>query len=101
MESLNLSQEPISYKGWIIEPADSWPASLGFKYQYYRQADERMYHAYTLEEAKDDICERIMTSLPEHKVVVNGREYFFAWIEDAIKFAVKWNAEEFIPGVTA
>lgn len=33
----------------------------------------------------------------QHKVVLHGRSYYFDWIEDAIKFAVLWNAEGFYP----
>lgn len=33
----------------------------------------------------------------KHRVVLNGRDYYFDWIQDAIKFAVLWNAEGFYP----
>lgn len=101
----------IRYRGWIIEPSTSY---LG-GFDYYPEDEGRnddcdcvgdpaeyMYcgnvrHACTIEGAKDDIWERAMMKQPQHIVVLHNKKYPFDWIEDAIKFAVLWNAEGFYP----
>lgn len=104
----------IMYRGYIIEPTsngcpyggyDFYPASEGRNDD--ADYDGESYHytgnvgfASSIDDAKDQIFEKIMTSTQDHKVVMNGRPYYFPWIDDAIKFAVKWNAEEFIPAIS-
>lgn len=105
----------VSYRGYIIEPSTSYFGG----FDYYPESEGRnddaelvgdppeysycgnVRHAQTLEDAKDDIWERVMMATPQHKVVLNGRDYFFSWIDEAMKFAIQWNAEEFVPGVNA
>src|SRR5690606_19020568 len=111
MTTLSTATERVLYRGYIIEPSTSYFGG----YEYYPANEGRnddaevvgdppeyrycgnVRHASTLEEAKDEIWEKVMTSIPQHKVVMNNRPYYFDWVEDAIKFAIKWNAEEFIP----
>lgn len=67
----------IPYRGWIIEEeTDPWALQYGFKYRYYREDDENIRGASTLEEAKDEIME-MTASIPSHMVILNGRSYDF------------------------
>ena len=94
----------IHYRGWIIEVdfiytnADGTPSGK-YDVLYFREGDEqaRPLSYVTLDDVKDAIYESIIMDRPQHLVVMNRREYYFDWIEDAIKFAVLWNAEEFHP----
>ena len=108
---MNTSTLSITYRGYTIEPSTSYFGG----YEYYPTEEGRnddaeivgdppeysycgnVKHADTIDEAKDAIWEKVMTSMPQHKVVMNKRDYYFDWIEDAMKFAIRWNAEEFIP----
>ena len=112
---MNTSTLSITYRGYTIEPSTSYFGG----YEYYPTEEGRnddaeivgdppeysycgnVKHADTIDEAKDAIWEKVMTSMPQHKVVMNKRDYYFEWIEDAMKFAIRWNAEEFIPAVNA
>lgn len=94
--------QPIFYRGYTIEPCEHlykpafmyYPTEQGIDAEYDDGWKSNVRIAGTLEEAKDAIHEKVMTSLPNHKVIVNGREYDFSWIEDAIKFAIRFNAEQ-------
>jgi hypothetical protein len=89
--------EAISYKSYTIQPSlspfggfDFFPTEEGMDQDNVKRAD-------TIEEAKDLINEKIMTELPDHKVRMNGREYSFPWIVDALRFAEFWKGEVLTP----
>ena len=108
-----MSQETQYYRGYTIEPTSNGCPYGGYDYYPTEEGRNEDYDwtgdgwqncgnvgfASSIEDAKDAIWEKVMTSLPQHKVVLNKKDYYFDWIEDAIKFAVMWNAEEFVPGV--
>lgn len=98
--------EAITYKGWTIqEDPENWtdrfiffPTAEGI--QHDAECDENGWHycgnckwADSIEDAKDEISEKIMTSLPTWKVEtfnpLNGNSNYtkFDWIVDAVKFA--------------
>lgn len=110
--------QPMVYRGYTIEPDYRNPYSNKPEFMFY-PTEQGIDHDYdlvgeyykycgncgwadTIEEAKDAIWEKIMMAQPKHKVVLKGRApYEFDWLEDAIRFAVLFNAEEFHPAVTA
>lgn len=95
------------YKTYTIQPDFRNPYSSKPEFMFYPTADGISHDAdydgenykYTgnckwadsVEEAKDTIDEIIFSERPDHVVVMNGREYKWSWIEDAVKFAAKWN----------
>lgn len=87
--------EAIQYKGYTIQP--SWSPFGG--YDYFPTAEgmdeDNVKRADTIEEAKDEISEKIMTSLPSWQVTTphqRGENITkFDWIVDAVKFAIKVN----------
>jgi hypothetical protein len=107
--------EPVQYKGYSIQPDFRNHYNREPEYMYYPTAeginhdadcDDDGYHycgnckwADSLEEAKDAISEKIMTSQPaylvETTVKLGGFELKnitkFWWINDAIRFAALWN----------
>lgn len=98
----------IHYRGHTIEPShsghgyDFFPTQEGRDEDYDWTGDGwrncgNVGHAMSIEGAKDEIIDKIMMATPQHKVVMNNRPYFFDYIEEAIKFAVLWNAEGFYP----
>ena len=103
--------ETINYRGFQIEEDFRNPYSNDPEYMYY-PAEQGAQHDYDLvgedyvycgnckwagsiEEAKDQIFEKIMMAIPDHQVKMNGRFYPFTWIEEAIKFAIKYDGELF------
>ena len=106
-------QNQIQYRGYVIEPStgymggyEYWPTAEGYNPDYDWDGDGwrncgNVQWASDLDEAKDEIFEKIMCAQPQHLVVMNRRPYYFDWISDAIKFAILWNAEEFHPALTA
>jgi hypothetical protein len=107
--------EAIQYKGYTIE--SSLSPFGGFEYFPTKQGRDDDYdvvdgdykycgnvrHADTLEEAKDEISEKIMTSLPAHKVATqNGKNITkFWWLSEAVDFAVKFKGDLFIGSPTS
>lgn len=101
----------LTYKGYTIERTSSYfpgydyfPTNEGRQDDADLDGEDYIYcgnvrHADSIDDAKDAIWEKVMVAIPQHKVVMNKQDYYFDWVEDAIKFAVKWNAEEFIPAV--
>ena len=78
----------IYYRGWFIEPADAMPQHFGMKYQFSQDEGEQIFHAYTIEEAKDAIDEMIMEAKPKHVVIYGDRRVKeFDWLYEAYKFA--------------
>lgn len=48
----------MEYRGWTIEKeTDPWPLKYGWEYRYF--IDEHLHGAKTIEEAKEEIDERI------------------------------------------
>lgn len=85
--------EAIQYKQHTIQP--SWSPFGGFDYFPTEEGmdEDNVKRADTIEDAKDEISEKIMTSLPTWKVEtfnpLNGNSNYtkFDWIVDAVKFA--------------
>jgi hypothetical protein len=101
-----MENNSIPYRGYTIEPSvsgywggfDFYPTAEGRDEDYDWDGDSwrncgNVQHAATLDEAKDAIWEKVMESTPWHVVKMNGREYPFPWIEDAIRFAVMFDGE--------
>lgn len=104
----------IQYRGWTIEPSTAYPYG---GWEFYPTDEGRnedaewdgdswrdcgnVKFASSLDDAKDQIWEKVMEKIPPHEVILHGRSYYFNWVEDAISFAVQWNAEGFNPAVTA
>lgn len=99
--------EAIQYKGYTIESShspfggfDYFPTEHGRNDDYDLDGDDLKYcgnvrQASTLEEAKDWISEKIMTSAPAHRVITqNGKNITkFWWLSAAVDFAVKFKGE--------
>lgn len=97
------------FKGYTIELDYRNPYSTKPEYMFYpthegtqhdADYDGEQYRycgnckwADSIEEAKDEISGTIMVALPDHIVKMNGRFYPFPWIEDAMKFAIKYDGE--------
>lgn len=107
------AKNAIMYRGYVIEPTsngcpfggyDFYPAAEGKNDDADFDGEDFKYcgnvgFASSIEDAKDQIFEKIMMAMPQHKVVLNGRDYYFDWIEEAVKFFNLWNAEDFIPAI--
>jgi hypothetical protein len=88
--------QPIIYKGYFIEPeTEPWAIKYGRPFKYYLAGEnsegEDVKWASSIDDAKDQISEKIMAKIPDHIVELNGRHYSFPWIEEAVKFASLWN----------
>jgi hypothetical protein len=91
-----LSGEKIEFHGYIIEKEnDPWPLKFGLNYRWFKEDDEHVHFSKTITEAKECIMDKLMEK-PRHWVRMKGRAAVpFHFIEDAIKFAVMWNAVEY------
>lgn len=85
--------KPILYKGYLIEEDnDPWANKYSGPIRYWMQDGGIVHSADSVEEAKDLIMQKMFVFQPKHEVLLhNGKVYPFDWIEDAIKFASKWN----------
>lgn len=81
--------KPILYKSYVIEPTS------GKGYQFWKQDQgidmDNVYYADSVEDAKDSISEEIMTDSEYHFVETKTGITKFLWIEDAVKFASRFN----------
>lgn len=90
--------EPIIYKGFIIEPHPYTKRLVIYTpTDYDGPEDKRCGTASSVEEAKDEISERVFLSeYPERWAVEHSRSLPpapFDFLEDAMKFAVKWDGQ--------
>lgn len=84
--------KPILYKTYIIEEeTHPWAIKHNFGKIRFHKPDGKIFNTDSIEEAKDMILEKIMMEAPPHFVETKVSLTKFNWIEDAIKFASKWN----------
>lgn len=84
----NTSETPISYKGWTIAPeTDPWGIAYGFKFVYFQ--DENVRGAYSIEEAKSEIDERIAEQENKNPNPYKEQIYKLEDRRDALHTAIK------------
>lgn len=91
----------IQYKGYTIEQeTEPWAVKYNRNFKFYptdEGVDGNFQHAETLDEAKDEISERVFLSeYPNQWAVEHSRSLApasFDFLSDAMGFAVRWDAE--------
>jgi hypothetical protein len=85
----------MTYKDYIIRPSSFFPSRV----EYCPKEGGEIRHAYDIDDAKDQIDEKIMNEVPPWKVeTIIMKDSFklknitkFTWLEDAVSFANRFS----------
>jgi hypothetical protein len=100
LPEIKITAMKIQYKGYTIEQeTEPWAVKYNRNFKFYptdEGVDGNFQHAETLEEAKDEISERVfLETYPERWAVEHSKSLApvqWDFLSDAMKFTVQWDA---------